>query len=72
MYASEFKQLACGISWDEVVFMSQFSFRLCGDVKDVILTMLDLMTLNQIIAQAMCCDNRLFEHRRSVGNYHQH
>jgi hypothetical protein len=64
MYAFEFRQLACDVSWDEVMFMSQFSFILFGDVKDVLLTMLDPTTLNQIIAQAMCCDNRLFEHQQ--------
>jgi hypothetical protein len=34
---------------------------LCRDVKDLLLTMLNPTTLSQAIAQAMHCDNRLFE-----------
>jgi hypothetical protein len=61
MCAYEFRQLTCDISWDKAVFMSQFSFRLCGDMKDLLLTMLDPTTLNQVIAQVVRFDNRLFE-----------
>jgi len=64
MYASKFRQLICDISWDKAVFMSQFSFRLRGDVKDLLLTMLDPTTLNQVIAQGVRFDNRLFECRQ--------
>ncbi len=61
MYIYEFRQLACDISWDEVVFMSQFQFGLCGDVEDLLLTMFDPTTLNQAIAQVMRYDNWLFK-----------
>jgi len=33
VYVFEFKQLACDISWDKVMFMSQFQFGFHGDVK---------------------------------------
>jgi hypothetical protein len=41
--------------------MSQFQFGLRGDVKDLMLTMLNPTTLSQAIAQVVCCDNRLFQ-----------
>jgi len=55
------KQLTRDILWDEVVLMNQFQFRFCGDMKDLLLTMHNPMTLSQAIAQTMCCDNQLFE-----------
>jgi hypothetical protein len=63
MYAYEFWQLTCDISWDEVAFMSQFQFGFHGDMKDLLLTMLDPTTLSQIITQVVHYDNRLFEHQ---------
>ncbi len=41
--------------------MNQFQFGFCGNVKDLLLTMLSPMTLKQAIAQTMRCDNRPFE-----------
>jgi hypothetical protein len=38
--------LAYDISWDEVVFMSQFQFRLHSDMKDLLLTMSDPTALS--------------------------
>ncbi len=64
MYASKFKELACDISWDEAALISQFQFGIHSDVKDMLLTMPDPTTLNQAIAQAIQCDNQLFEHQQ--------
>jgi len=61
VYASKCRQLAYDISWDEVALVNQFQFGLCGDVKDLLLTMLDPTTLNQTITQVVRCDNQLFE-----------
>jgi hypothetical protein len=61
VHASEFRQLACNISWGEATFISQFQFGLRGDVKDLILTLLDFSTLSHAITQVVQCDNRLFE-----------
>lgn len=61
MYAFEFKQSTCNISWDEIALMSQFQFRLRIDVKNLLLTMLNPMILNQTITQIVQCDNKLFE-----------
>jgi hypothetical protein len=61
MYASKCRQLTCDISWDKVALVNQFQFGLCGDVKDLSLTMLNPKTLNQTITQVVRCDNQLFE-----------
>jgi hypothetical protein len=61
IYALEFKQLACDISWGEAMLMSQFQFGLRGDVKDLLVTLLDPLTLSQAIAQVIWCDNKLCE-----------
>jgi len=57
VYAFGFKQFTCDISWDVVVLMSQFQFGLHEDMKDLLLTMLDPKTLNQVIVQTVCYDN---------------
>jgi len=44
--------------------MNQFQFGLCGDVKDLLLTMHNPITLSQIIAQVVRCGNRFFEHQQ--------
>ncbi len=61
MYAFEFRQLTCNISWDEIAFMSQFQFGLHSDLKDLLFTMLNPMTLSQTITQIVQCDNNLLE-----------
>jgi hypothetical protein len=57
VYAFEFRQLACDISWDEAMLMNQFPFGFRENVKDLLLTMPDPTTLSQAIMQAICCDN---------------
>ncbi len=54
MYALDFRQLAYDISWDEVTH----------EVKDLLLTMLNLPTLSQTIVQVVHCDNMFFEHQQ--------
>ena len=63
-YASEFRQLACDINWDEADLISQFYSGLQDGVKDLLLILLDSSTLDEAINQAVKCDNRLFECRR--------
>jgi len=46
VYAFEFRQLACDISWNEATFMSRFQFGLHSEMKDLFLTMLNPTTLN--------------------------
>jgi hypothetical protein len=61
MYASDFRQLASDISWDEVTLMSQFQYGLHSDVKDLLLTMPDSSTLSQVIVEVVFCNNRFFQ-----------
>lgn len=63
-YASEFRQLACDINWDEPALISQFYYGLQDGVKDLLLTLPDPLTLDEAINQAIKCDNRLFERRQ--------
>jgi hypothetical protein len=64
VYALEFKQLACDYTWGETTFISQFQVGLQGDVTNLLLTLPDLSTLNQAIAQVVRCDNMPFKHRQ--------
>ncbi|KAH7306614.1 hypothetical protein KP509_22G022100 [Ceratopteris richardii] len=63
-YASEFRQLICDLTWHEDYFISQFRWGLRDDVKDLLLMMLEVKTLNEYITQAIQCDNRLFERKQ--------
>ena len=60
-YASEFWQIACGINWNELALIIQFYSGLQDGVKDLLLTLPDLSTLDKAISQVVKCDNRLFE-----------
>jgi hypothetical protein len=44
--------------------MSQFHWGLRDEVKDLLLSMPDLQTFNEVISQAVKCDNRLFQRRQ--------
>lgn len=59
-YSSKFKLLACDINWDEVALMSQFYWRLQDIVKDLLLFMINPQTVNEVVSQAVKCDNWLF------------
>ena len=71
VYASDFRQLACDINWDEEALMSQFYWGLRDDVKDLLLSLPDPQTLNEAISQAVKCDNRLFQRRQDQRTRHQ-
>lgn len=75
VYASDFRQLACDINWGDQALISQFQWGLRDDVKDLLLTMPDPVTLNEAISQAVRCDNRLFQRRqdkRFLPNLQRH
>ncbi|KAH7432751.1 hypothetical protein KP509_07G038000 [Ceratopteris richardii] len=63
-YASEFRELICDLAWHEDYFISQFRWGLRDDVKDLLLMMPEVKTLNEYINQAIQCDNRLFERKQ--------
>lgn len=69
IYASDFRQLACDINWDEEALISQFYWGLRDDVKDLLLTLPDPQTLNEAISQAVKCDNRLFQRRQDQRSW---
>jgi hypothetical protein len=64
VYASDFRQLASDINWDEEVLVSQFYWGLKDDVKDLMLILPDPQILNEVINQAVKCGNRLFQRRQ--------
>jgi hypothetical protein len=61
IYTTHFRLLTCDINWDEEALMSQFHWDLRDDVKDLLLSMSDLQTLNKAISEAVKCDNWLFQ-----------
>ena len=60
VYASDFRPLASDINWGEEALVSQFYWGLRDNVKDLLLSLSDLQTLNEAISQAVKCDNCLF------------
>ena len=63
VYAADFCQLACDVDWDDNAHISVFCRGLQDDVKDLLLNLLDPLTLTKAVTQAVRCDNRLFERR---------
>ena len=63
IYASEFRQLACDVNWDDQALCDQFRRGLRNDVKNLLLNFPEPTSLSQVISQAVQCDNRLFESR---------
>ena len=64
IYAAEFQQLACDLDWNDKALMNHFRRGLNDNVKDLLLTMPRVNTLEEFITQAISCDNRLFERRQ--------
>jgi len=64
VYASKFRQLACDVNWGEVALIDQFRYGLRDDVQDLLFTLVDPSSFNEVITQAIRCDNRLFKHRQ--------
>jgi hypothetical protein len=64
MYAAEFQQLTCDLDWNDKAFMTRFRYGLRDDVKNLLITMPKVDTLEELISQSIICDNRLFELRQ--------
>ena len=64
IYASEFRQIACDVNWDDQALCDQFRRGLRNDVKTLLLNFPEPTSLSQVISQAVQCDNRLFELRQ--------
>ena len=64
IYAAKFQQLTCDLDWNDKAFMTRFRYGLRDDVKNLLITMPKVETLEELISQAIVCDNRLFELRQ--------
>jgi hypothetical protein len=64
VYASEFRQLACNVNWEEAALIDQFCYGFRDDVQDLLLTLANPFSFSETITQAIRCDNRLFERRQ--------
>ena len=64
VYASEFRQLACDVNWDDQALVDHFRRGLRSNVKNLLLNFPEPTSLSQAISQAVHCDNRLFEFRQ--------
>ena len=64
IYAAEFQQLTCDLDWNDKAYMTRFRYGLRDDVKNLLITMPKVDTLEELISQAIVCDNRLFELRQ--------
>ena len=60
LYASEFRQLACDVNWDDQPLVDHFRWGLRSNVKNLLLSFPE-PTSSQAISKAVCCDNRVFE-----------
>jgi hypothetical protein len=60
VYTADFRQLACDVDWDDNVLR----WVLYNDVKDLLLNLLDSLTLTKAITQEVRCNNRLFERQQ--------
>ncbi|CAG8492866.1 5153_t:CDS:2 [Racocetra persica] len=56
-YASESWQIADNLNWGEAALIDQFRNRLQNDIKDLLLTVEDLTSLNDAISKAIRCNN---------------
>jgi hypothetical protein len=64
IYAAEFQQLTYDLEWNDKAFINRFRYGLKDDVKDLLIIMPKIETLQEFITQAITCDNRLFERRQ--------
>jgi hypothetical protein len=55
VYVVDFRQLACDVNWDDIVFISVFWWGLRNGVKNLLLNLHDPLTLTKLL------HNRLFE-----------
>jgi hypothetical protein len=61
IYATDFRQLACDVDWDDKALFSAFWWGFRDDLKDILLNLLDPLILTETITQVMQYDNQLFE-----------
>ena len=50
IYAADFCQLACDVDWDDNTLISAFRWELQDDIKDLLLNLLDQVSLSKAVA----------------------
>ncbi|BBN13918.1 hypothetical protein MPTK1_6g07420 [Marchantia polymorpha subsp. ruderalis] len=61
VYASEFRQLTCDLTWREATLINQFHCGLLDDIQDLLLTLSDSSILIEAITHAIQCNNLQFK-----------
>ena len=64
VYASEFHQISCDVSWDDQALCDHFRRGSRNDVETLLLNFPDPTSWSPVISQVVQCDNRLFELRQ--------
>jgi hypothetical protein len=64
IYTAKFQQVTCDLEWNDKAFINHFRYGLKDDVKDLLITMPKVETLQEFITQAITCNNWLFERRQ--------
>ena len=54
---ADFYQLACDIDWNDNSLIGTFYWGLRDDIEDLLLNLLDPLTLTEAITQVVQCDN---------------
>jgi hypothetical protein len=65
-YVSKFRQLAADLPWSDAALMSQFRMGLNNDVKNMLVYTDRPDTLATLTDLAICCDQRITEHRNDT------
>jgi hypothetical protein len=65
-YASDFRQLASDLTWNDSALIHSFRLGLSSQVKDMLVHHPQPATLDAMISLAISVDNRLFEHRQEM------
>jgi hypothetical protein len=68
-YASDFRQLASDLTWNDSALIHQFRLGLSSQVKDMLVHHPQPSTLDEMISLAISVDNRLFEHRQEMRRF---
>lgn len=70
-YASKFRQISSDLNWGEQALIDQFRRGLRNDVKDLMITLPYPSNLNEAVAYAVRCDNRLAERKLEKSQNYQ-
>ena len=69
-YASEFRQIASDLRWNEEALKAQYYLGLSDEVKDMLVNFPEVPTLDGLITLSIKCDQRLFERKQTKKQFH--